>query len=219
MHIHLLGYSENALSRILDSLALHGYAGEIVIVMNVEVQETIPFCPPGITYKKIAWTEWQFDALHQQCLPAVMRPHVKKAVVDFFRDHCNVQQQHYTSVLHPSAVVSSTVAIGKGCFVEPGTVIASFASLGFAVTVNRGSTVGHHTTVGDFVSINPGVHIAGHCSIGAATQIGIGSVVFDHIKIGANSIIGGGSMVTKDIPDNVVAWGNPCKVIKSVTEA
>jgi sugar O-acyltransferase (sialic acid O-acetyltransferase NeuD family) len=219
MHIHLLGYSENALSRILDSLALHGYTEEIVIVTNMEVEETIPFCPPGIRYKKLSWNEWQFDAGRHQCLPAVMRPQVKKTVVDFFRDHCGVQQQHYTSVLHPAAVVSSTVKMGKGCFVEPGTVIASFASLGFGVSINRGSTVGHHTILEDFVSINPGVHVAGHCTIGAATQIGIGSVVFDHIKIGANSMIGGGSVVTKDIPDHVIAWGNPCKVIKSVTEA
>ena len=39
-------------------------------------------------------------------------------------------------------------------------------------------------------------------------------IIIDGIKIGRNSVIGAGSVVTKDIPDNVVAYGNPCKIIR-----
>ncbi|PGZ54809.1 maltose O-acetyltransferase [Bacillus anthracis] len=48
--------------------------------------------------------------------------------------------------------------------------------------------------------------------------IGGSSIILPGIKIGANSVIGAGSVVTKDIPANVVAVGNPCKVIKSINE-
>ncbi|PHC34083.1 maltose O-acetyltransferase [Bacillus toyonensis] len=48
--------------------------------------------------------------------------------------------------------------------------------------------------------------------------VGGGSIITPGIKIGANSVIGAGSVVTKDIPPNVVAVGNPCKVIKSINE-
>lgn len=46
--------------------------------------------------------------------------------------------------------------------------------------------------------------------------IGANSVILCGVHIGKNSVIGAGSIVTKDIPDNVVAVGNPCKVIKKI---
>lgn len=219
MHIHLLGYSESAISRILDCLLVSHSSREVVVVQNMEVPACIPFIPPGILCKKISWDQWKFDAKQHRCLPGVAKPQAKKIVCNFFRDQYSVQKKHYMSLVHPSSVVASTVKIGKACFIEPGSVIASFASLGFGVLINRGCTIGHHTILGNFVCVNPGVHIAGHCNIGEGTEIGIGAVVFDHITIGRNSIIGGGSVVTKDIPDNVVAWGNPCKVIKNNLKA
>jgi acetyltransferase-like isoleucine patch superfamily enzyme len=42
----------------------------------------------------------------------------------------------------------------------------------------------------------------------------MGSNIIDNVKIGKNVIIGAGSLVTKDIPDNVVAYGNPCKIVR-----
>ena len=46
--------------------------------------------------------------------------------------------------------------------------------------------------------------------------IGMGATVFDHISIGDGSVVGGGSVVTKDIPPGVLAFGNPCKVVKEL---
>lgn len=51
-------------------------------------------------------------------------------------------------------------------------------------------------------------------------MFGLGGVqVMPGVTIGSNVVIGGGSVVTKDIPDNCVAVGNPCKVIRPITEA
>lgn len=54
--------------------------------------------------------------------------------------------------------------------------------------------------------------------IGDNTWIGGGSIILNGVTIGKNSVIGAGSVVTKDIPDNVVAVGNPCRVIKHLDE-
>lgn len=218
MQIHLLGYSEAAVSRLLDTLQLKGYSDEIVIVQNIKVPEVLPFCPPGIRYRKVFWDQWFFEYDKQACIPAVMNPNPKKLIFDFFDKNKGVSKVNYFSLAHPSSITASTAQIDKGCFFEPGVIIASFARIGFAVYVNRGSTIGHHSVIGDFVTIGPGVHIAGHCYIGNGSQVGIGSVIFDHVKIGNNSIIGGGTVVTKDIPDNVVAWGNPCRIVKTNTD-
>lgn len=55
---------------------------------------------------------------------------------------------------------------------------------------------------------------ADRVKIGDNTWIGGGSIILNGVTIGKNTVIGAGSVVTKDIPDNVVAVGNPCKVIK-----
>ncbi len=59
---------------------------------------------------------------------------------------------------------------------------------------------------------NMPVHIGKNCWLGA------GAVVLPGVTIGDNTVIGAGSIVTKDIPPNVVAVGNPCKVLREIDE-
>ena len=54
--------------------------------------------------------------------------------------------------------------------------------------------------------------------VGSGVWIGANTMVMPGVTIGENSIIGAGSVVTKDIPANVVAFGNPCKVYREITE-
>ena len=54
--------------------------------------------------------------------------------------------------------------------------------------------------------------------IGENAWIGANTVIVPGVHIGKNTVIGAGSVVTKDIPDNVVAVGNPCKVLRAVSE-
>ena len=54
--------------------------------------------------------------------------------------------------------------------------------------------------------------------IGDNVWIGAGVIIVPGIRIGKNSVIGAGSVVTKDIPDNVVAVGNPCKILRKISE-
>ena len=56
------------------------------------------------------------------------------------------------------------------------------------------------------------VHIGKNCWLGA------GAIVLPGVTIGDNTVIGAGSVVTKDIPDNVVAVGNPCKVLRPISQ-
>ena len=84
-------------------------------------------------------------------------------------------------------------------------------------------------TIGNNVTMAPRVHILchdastkqflnytkiGRVTIGNDVFIGAESVVLPGVTIGNNVTIGAGSVVTKDIPDNVVAVGNPCRVAK-----
>ena len=61
-----------------------------------------------------------------------------------------------------------------------------------------------------------GVEMAYSIEIGNNVWIGGGVIICPSVKIGENSVIGAGSVVTKDILNNVLAAGNPCKVIKEI---
>lgn len=67
-------------------------------------------------------------------------------------------------------------------------------------------------------SRNSGYEYGIEIHIGDNVWIGANTVVNPGVKIGKNSVIGSGSVVTKDIPENVVAVGNPCRILKSITE-
>lgn len=66
------------------------------------------------------------------------------------------------------------------------------------------------------VERNEGLEYAKPISIGNNVWIGGNVVILPGVKVGNNVVIGAGSVVTKDIPDNCVAVGNPCKVIKDL---
>lgn len=92
-------------------------------------------------------------------------------------------------------------------------------------------TIGSHTLLGPNVGLYAANHatdanerINGGCygkpiHIGKNVWLGGNVKVLPGVSIGDNTIIGTGSIVTKDIPANVIAVGNPCKVIKEITEA
>ena len=54
--------------------------------------------------------------------------------------------------------------------------------------------------------------------IGENVWVGAGTVIVPGVTIGKNSVIGAGSVVVKDIPENVVAVGNPCRVLREIGE-
>lgn len=91
----------------------------------------------------------------------------------------------------------------------------------------------YHITIGDNVTLAPRVHILAHdtstyvffgktraanVTIGNDVFVGASSIILPGVHIGNRVIIGAGSIVTKDIPDNSVAVGNPAKVICSVDD-
>ena len=55
-------------------------------------------------------------------------------------------------------------------------------------------------------------------TIGSDVWVGGGAIILPGVTIGSRTVIGAGSVVTRDIPDNVFAAGNPCRVIREITE-
>jgi len=119
-----------------------------------------------------------------------------------------------TTIIHPTAFVASNVELGEGCQIMAHASICVNAYIGDATIVNTASIVDHECILQKGVHLAPGVNLAGCVQIGQFSMIGTGAVVLPRVKIGANAVIGAGSVVTQDIPDNVIAYGNPAKIIR-----
>ena len=131
--------------------------------------------------------------------------------------------------------------IGEGCYIEP-PLHSNFGGhhvhFGKFVYANYNLTLvdDTHIYVGDYTMFGPNVTIAtaGHpvapslrqkglqfnmpVRIGKNCWLGAGVVVVPGVTIGDNVVIGAGSVVTRDIPSNVVAVGNPCRVLREIGE-
>ncbi len=120
------------------------------------------------------------------------------------------------TLIHPSAVLSSTVTVGEGSVVMAGVVMNTDANIGKCCIINTSSVIEHDNVIADFVHISPLVACAGDVTVGEYTHIGIGSCIIQGVNIGSNSIIGAGSIVVTDIEKQTLAYGNPCKIIKGI---
>lgn len=123
---------------------------------------------------------------------------------------------NFGTAVHPGAIISKRAKIGKGTVVMQGAVTNSCTRIGVHSIVNTGATIDHDGVVGDFCHISPHATICGGVTVGDCTQIGAGSVVIPGVHIGSHTLIGAGSVVVTDIPDNVLAYGNPCRIKSSL---
>lgn len=137
----------------------------------------------------------------------------RKPVFDYLSCH----GWQAVNVIHPDAVVSPSAKLGKGVLIECGCLVTPSPVIGDNVVVNTGSQVNHDNIVEDHVYIASGVILSGGVTIGNNTLLDDGVIITLGTKVGKDSLIGAGAVVTKDIPDGVVAYGNPCKVIRDNT--
>lgn len=119
-----------------------------------------------------------------------------------------------TSLIAPSAVVSSDAIIGEGVLIGESACVNVGARLSDGVIVNTGAIVEHDCTIDSFVHICPGVNLAGSVTVGKLSWIGIGSSIIQNIKICDEVMVGAGTVIIHDIPEKVTVVGVPAKIIK-----
>lgn len=123
---------------------------------------------------------------------------------------------HFATAIHPSATVASDVEVGVGTVVAAGAVASAASKIGDNAIINTCASVDHECRIGEGVHIAPGARLASRVTVGRGSWVGIGSIVKERVRIGKNSIVGAGAVVLEDVPDNVVAYGSPAKVVRKV---
>ena len=138
--------------------------------------------------------------------------HVRRDVVQRIKTLC--PKVEFINAIHPTAYVSPLSKMGVGNVVAAGAIVGPATVVGDHAVINTGAQLDHDCTIQDFVTIAPGAILGGTVRVGVGTYVAIGSVVRHGIEIGEWSVVGAGSVVLGDMPDRVVAFGSPCRVIR-----
>lgn len=118
------------------------------------------------------------------------------------------------NAVHPAGTVSSRASLGRGVIINAGAVVQPYAVIGNGVMIHAGAVVEHDNRIADFVNLAPNVTLAGGVRIGEGTTIYSGAIVAPNITIGSNAVVGAGSLVLRDLPDGVVAYGAPARIVR-----
>lgn len=121
--------------------------------------------------------------------------------------------ERFATAVHPFTSVAKSAAIGEGTMISAGAIVAPRAAIGRGVLLNTKSSVDHDSVVGDFAHVAPGATVGGRCRIGEEAFIGPGATVASGVSIGVRTVVGAGAVVLQDLPDDVVAFGVPARVL------
>ena len=129
---------------------------------------------------------------------------------------CKDNHLEIVTLVHPNAIVSSSIEVAEGTVIMARVVVNSDANIGKCCIINTSCVIEHDNIIGDFVHISPQVACAGDIKIGDYAHIGIGSCIIQGITIGSESVVGAGSVVVANIADQKLAYGNPCRIKENI---
>jgi sugar O-acyltransferase (sialic acid O-acetyltransferase NeuD family) len=193
---------------------LYGAGGHAKVIADIlEIRGIIP---AGIFDDDLSKKIWNYPAL---TFPGPFNFSADEMIISVGNNQsrkkiCDGKNVKYHIAIHPAAVLSVHSSIGEGSVVMGGALINADTFIGRHCIVNSNASIDHDCFIEDFVHISPNATLCGGVTIGVCTLIGTGAIIIPGKKIGANSIVGAGAVVISDVPDNVIAVGNPARIIK-----
>jgi len=121
----------------------------------------------------------------------------------------------FPPLIHNSAVIGINTEVEDGTVVMPQVNIGPNCKVGVFCILNTSSSIDHDCEMDAFSSIAPRVVTGGNVKIGLSSAISISATVKHEVVIGDDVVIGANSYVNKNVESNVVAYGSPCKFVRS----
>ena len=122
------------------------------------------------------------------------------------------------TLVHPDVYVPDTTVIGKGVTIQMGNFISCNVKIEDYVYIQPHTNIGHNDVLKKGCMVSGFCNLAGGVTVGEFTYLGISSCYKEGVSIGNYTIVGMGSAVYKDIPDEMIAMGNPARPMKKNEE-
>lgn len=200
------GFGKEVLCLIMDykKLSREAVAESVVFVVDDQYFKENHILGVSVVKRSL------FDPTGLNCLIAIGSPFDRQQLVNSFsKDSIN-----WSSVIHPTTVMSPWVNIGEGAIVTANVILTANISIGKHPHINLATTIGHDCEIGDFFTSAPGVNISGSCRIGDRVYFGSNSCCREKLTICSDVIIGMGAVVLKDITEPGTYVGSPARRIK-----
>lgn len=120
-----------------------------------------------------------------------------------------------TTVVHPSAYVSSDVDIECGSMIMPSAVINPDVKINKNVIINSNAVIEHDCEIHSGVHVAPSSTLCGGVVVEKNVFIGAGSVILSGVRVGEGSVVGANSTVINDVPSGKIVVGSPARVVKN----
>ena len=212
----------------MHNIVVIGSSGHARVIIDAVEREN-RFRIAGIidTFKPVGYSCLGYQVLGDELrLPDVIREHdiyggiiaigdnwVRHEVVDRIR--CAVPGFGFVTVIHPSAQVARSARVAAGTVVMPGAIISASADIGEFCIVNTKASLDHDGVMGAFSSFAPAVTAGGEVTVKPFAAVLLGANIIHSISIGEHSVVGAGSLVLRDVPERVLAYGLPARVIRT----
>jgi sugar O-acyltransferase (sialic acid O-acetyltransferase NeuD family) len=134
--------------------------------------------------------------------------HIRQVLSDF----------EFVNAVHPSTIIGRGCDIGRGIVVMAGVVIGNDTTVRDGCFLATNSSIDHDSVLGEYCGVSAGVTVGAGVEVGEGAFLALGSKVVSDVSIGEHSVIGAGAVVVRDIPDHVVAYGVPARVVRTRSE-
>lgn len=118
------------------------------------------------------------------------------------------------TIIHPGVFIPASTVVGKGCYIGPYSFISCNVVIGDYVLIQPNVNIGHDCVIEDNAVLSSLTCLSGNCHVGHDTYLAVNVTAIQGSKIGINSIIGMASVVQREVPDEVIAMGNPARAMK-----
>lgn len=146
---------------------------------------------------------------HLKFVVAIGNNQIRKSIVL----RLGLTKENYISLIHDTAIISTSASIGDGTVIMAGTIVSADAVIGDHAIINSGAIVEHDNQIGDYVHVAPKATLTGSVIAEEGSMIGAGATIIPGKKVGEWAIIGAGATVISDIPSYSTAVGSPARLI------
>lgn len=132
----------------------------------------------------------------------------------FAKRFATVLAGRFASLVHPSARIGGSVAIGEGSIILPLASLTVQIRVGRHVLINPQVSISHDCVLGDFATLAPAVALAGGVHIEEGAELGIGAKITPRVHVGRWSVVGAGATVIRAVDADTTVVGVPARVIR-----
>lgn len=194
-----------------------GHASVLIEILELMDKEIIGYTAPIPSETELKYLGDDKEILKYSCqevelvlgIGTVKASDVRRSLYESLKE----KGYNFTTLIHPSAIISKGVKIASGAQIMAGVILQPNVKVGENSIVNTGAQLDHSCVIEQHVHVAPGVVCSGNVTIKEAAHLGTASTVIQDIIVGQKATVGAGAVVVKDVLAHSTVVGIPAREV------